>query len=161
MLFHVTKHAICEIWGSHVTPCTTLERYQCFGGSHCLHFMTEEKGMPRYWTVETETGLQASPFPIIHRYIINTEYVSPQTNVNIWSQSFFRVSPMINRSYIATCPCILYHCNHEYLVCILLPSGSHNLNFLGNECHLYITVCHVLVACFYIQLNHGPLDWRN
>jgi hypothetical protein len=33
--------------------------------------------------------------------------------------------------------------------------------FCHLEWHLYIVVCHMLVACFYFQLNLSPLDWGN
>jgi hypothetical protein len=63
-------------------------------------------------------------------------------------------------SYVATGHCILCQRIHECFVC-LRPSGSHNFNFLRNKYHLYIMACHVLAACFYVQPNPSPLDWRN
>jgi hypothetical protein len=54
-------------------------------------------------------------------------------------QCYFLVSPVIYRSYVATGHCILCQHIRECFVCLLLPSGSHYLNFLRNECHLYIT----------------------
>jgi hypothetical protein len=65
---------------------------------------------------------------------VDIETVPPWTNVDIWSQSSFRVS-LICRSYVTTRNCILYHCNHECLVCILLPSGSRGMN------DIYILLC--------------------
>jgi hypothetical protein len=52
---------------------------------------------------------------------------------------FFRGSPVIFRSYFTSWHCMLYQRIHERFVCLLLPSGSHSLNFLRSECHSYIT----------------------
>jgi hypothetical protein len=43
-------------------------------------------------------------------------------------------------SYVTSWHCRLYQRMHECFVCLLLLSGSHNLNFLRNECDLYFTV---------------------
>jgi hypothetical protein len=72
-----------------------------------------------------------------------------------------KVSFVFLQSYVAIGHCILCRHIHECFVCLLLPSGSHYLNFLGNEFHLYITAYYVLVAWFHVQPNLGPLDWRN
>jgi hypothetical protein len=71
-----------------------------------------------------------------------------------------KVSFTFFQSYVPTGHCILCQRIHECFVCLFLPSGSHNLNFLWNECLLYIMACHVLAACFHFRLNLGPLDWK-
>jgi hypothetical protein len=52
---------------------------------------------------------------------------------------FFRGSPVIFLSYFSSWHCMLYQRIQECFFCILLPSGSHSLNFLRSESHSYIT----------------------
>jgi hypothetical protein len=63
----------------------------------------------------------------------------PWTNTDIWSTKFVSSFCGLFQSYAASWHCILYQHIHECSVCLLLSSGSHNLNCFWNERHLYIT----------------------
>jgi hypothetical protein len=55
----------------------------------------------------------------------------------------FRFFLDVCQSYAATGYCMLCLCFHEYLVCLLLPCRSHNLNFLTNKCYWCTTGVYV------------------
>jgi hypothetical protein len=71
-------------------------------------------------------------------------------------QSFFHVSPVICQTHVTTGHCILCQCIHEYFVWLLLPSGSHNLNFLMNEMtFIYYGMSHVSSMTLHLTKS-GP-----